>query len=79
MDAPAWLPDLPPWVPYPYLAWFVVEGVALAVLGLALRDLVGPSSPTAAALGAVVLFVGVSTVVLAGLAYFVLLSIRFYR
>lgn len=83
MDAPARLterlPALPEWVPYPHLVWFVVEGLVLALLGTLVRDLVGPSVPAAVVLGNVVLFVGVSTAVLGGVAYFVLVSVRQYR
>lgn len=78
MEPPTWLPQLPEWVPYPFIVWFVIEGVVLAVLGVLLRDLVGPVSTTAVALGNVVAFVGVGTVVLGSMAYFVLVSLRFY-
>ncbi len=76
---PEWLPDLPEWVPYPYLVWFVAEGLVLALLGVLVRELAGPSFPGAVTLGDVVLFVGVSTAVLGSMAYFTLVSVRLYR
>lgn len=79
MEPPSWLPDLPAWVPYPFLVWFVVEGAVLAVLGVLIRDLAGPVVGWALTLGNVLLFVGVSTVVLASVVYFFLLSVQLYR
>ena len=78
MDAPSWLPSLPEWVPYPYVVWFVVEGLVLGVLGTLVRDVLGPSAAWAVTLGNVVAFVGVSTAVLGAVAYLVLVSWRFY-
>lgn len=68
------LPDLPSWVPYPLVVWFVVEGVALGLVGFAVRDLLGPAVPGAVTVGNVVIFVGTLTAIGGTIAFLVLVA-----
>lgn len=68
------LPSLPEWVPYPHVVWFVVEGVVIGLIGLLVRDFLGPAVQALVALGNVLLFVGGASAVLGGLAWVVLVA-----
>lgn len=69
-----WRPSLPDWVPYPRVAWFVTEGVAIGLVGLLVRELLS-SVQIAVTLGNIVFFVGSATALLGSLAYLVLLAL----
>ncbi len=55
------LPTMPPWVPFPNVVWFVIEGIALGVVGVLIRDLLGPSVQGLTTLGNIIFFVGSAT------------------
>ncbi|MDX1745514.1 MAG: hypothetical protein R3324_06215 [Halobacteriales archaeon] len=69
------LPDLPSWVGHPRTAWFIIEGLVLAVFGLGLT-LVGPSiAPPVVTLGELAILAGLLTAA-AGAVVYGLLMIR---
>lgn len=72
MDAFERMPSLPPWVPYPLVVWFVIEGIALGVIGFLIRDYLGPLVDGLVTLGNVILFVGSVTAIFGALAWVVL-------
>ncbi|MFB6361583.1 MAG: hypothetical protein ABEH59_09715 [Halobacteriales archaeon] len=70
------MPSLPPWVPYPIVVWFVIEGIALGVVGFLIRDYLGPLLRGLVTLGNVILFVGSVTAIFGGLAWLVLTAVN---
>ena len=67
------LPELPSWVDFPRTAWFVIEGVVLAMAGLALI-LVGPRfDRSVVTLGQLAILVGLFTAALGAVIYGLLL------
>ena len=70
------LPRLPDWVPFPKVVWFVFEGIAIAVVGVVIRDALGPSVQGLTTLGNVLFFVGSATALFGTLAWIVLLVLN---
>lgn len=70
------LPALPEWVPYPLIVWFVIEGIALGLVGFLVRDYLGPYVAELVVLGNVVFFVGSVTALFGGLAWLVLTALN---
>lgn len=69
------LPSLPPWVAHERTAWFILEGLLLAAIGVALT-LVGPSlDPSLATLGRLAVVVGVATAAI-GTSVYGMLMVR---
>jgi hypothetical protein len=66
------LPNLPAWVPYPLVVWFVLEGIALGLAGFVIRDYLGPYVQALVTFGNVVFFVGSVTAIFGGLAWIIL-------
>ena len=66
------LPTMPEWVPFPKVVWFVLEGIALGIVGVLVRDLLGPLFWGVTTLGNVVFFVGSATAMFGALAWVVL-------
>lgn len=66
-----WRPSLPQWVQFPRVAWFVVEGVAIGLVGLLVRATLS-GIQSAVILGNIAFFVGTTTALLGIVAYFVL-------
>lgn len=75
MTESRWRPSLPDWVPFPRVAWFVSEGVAIGLAGLLLREALS-SVQLAVTLGNVAFFVGSATALLGIVAYLVLLAVN---
>ena len=76
MSALEHLPSLPPWVPFPRVVWFVIEGILLGVVGFLIRDYLGPQVSGLVTLGNIVFFVGAVTALFGGLAWVVLVAIN---
>lgn len=76
MDVLDSLPSLPDWVPYPRLVWFVVEGVLLGLVGLLIRESLGPHVQGLIVAGNVVYVVGGLTAVFGVAAWIVLLVLN---
>lgn len=70
------LPRLPDWVPFPKVVWFVIEGIALGILGFLVRDYLGPSMQGLTTLGNVIFFVGSATAIFGAVAWLVLWALN---
>lgn len=70
-----WRPSLPPWVQFPRVAWFVVEGIVIGLAGLLLRGTLS-GIQTAVTLGNIAFFVGTTTALLGVVAYLVLAALN---
>lgn len=70
-----WRPRLPDWVPFPRVAWFVSEGIAIGLAGLLLREALSGVQP-AVTLGNIAFVVGSVTALLGVVAYLVLLALN---
>lgn len=76
MNALERMPELPPWVPFPLVVWFVLEGVGLGLIGFLIRDYLGPHVAGLGTLGNVVFFVGSVTALFGGLAWIILAAVN---
>lgn len=71
MTASRWRPNLPEWVQFPRVIWFVIEGIAVGTAGLLLREALAPAQ-AAVTVGNIAFFVGGTTALLGIVAYLVL-------
>lgn len=70
------LPTLPAWVPFPRVVWFVVEGILLGLVGVLIRDYLGPQVSGLVTVGNVIFFVGAVTALFGAVAWVVLVALN---